>query len=196
MKNKLVNNLRREYELTAVIEELINKNLTIPIKTNKQLKSPYGNYSAIKFGTKDNVLIASSSKWSNIQFNFKNFLMDLLPHLAATSGFVANGTTKVNVSLAIIASLGIWKTLIDNKKIELNESHSELIKSIADIEYKEGHTFNNITYELVKLKFDIKGWDINSTINDLSTMKIILYKESPFYLKLREKIVLEKAKKT
>lgn len=170
--------------------EVAKKHMTEPNQNIKKLKSPYGNYSAIRFAKKDNILHATSNKWSNIQFNFKGFLLDILPHVAATSSFVSANMNKTSTSLAILSALGIWKTILDHKSVNLSEAHAELIKSIVDLDYKEGHTINLVIYEALKLKFDIKGWNLDSTIKDLKELKILQHEHDPFYLMLREKVII------
>ncbi|GII86593.1 hypothetical protein Ssi03_45830 [Sphaerisporangium siamense] len=143
----------------------------------------------IEFRHVGNTVVVHSRSWKNVVYNFRKDVQAVLGAAGmVTAPFFTEPVTGVVIT-GVLACLNCWHLLASTRKIELAEPHALLVSrlSVARLAGQDG---NPAVLRYLTAEFQAKGWDLDSVIDDLQSMRILAADRDRQRLVLRDRILI------
>jgi hypothetical protein len=143
------------------------------------LRSAEHTRNVIEFRLIGNTLVARSTRWKNVVYNFRNDVKQV---------FAAAGVATTPLFAGELTDTVITE-LTSARKIELTEHHALLISHLA-LARLVGQEGNPQILAGVEAEFRAKGWDLDAVVEELQEMHLLTMDTSRQRFVLRDRVLL------
>lgn len=143
---------------------------------------------ALEFKVVGDTLVVQSTKWANLVLDLKGYLADIAEGSGLTAVAIVSGNTPVGWTSGVIAGLKVWRTLVDNRSVELDQRHAVLVLAAFDLN-RSAQLGNGVVEPAIRELFRSSGWNLEQTFEDLRILRIVSGTVSPLTIRVRERVV-------
>ncbi|UOB12263.1 hypothetical protein MQE23_25795 [Streptomyces sp. HP-A2021] len=153
------------------------------------LRSAEHTRNVIEFRLIGNTLVARSTRWKNVVYNFRNDVKQVFAAAGVATTPLFAGELTDTVITGVIACLSCWAELTSARKIELTEHHALLISHLA-LARLVGQEGNPQILAGVEAEFRARGWDLDAVVEELQEMHLLTMDTSRQRFVLRDRVLL------